>query len=124
MSEKPISPLRRRMLEDMAVRRLGEKTKSNYIRHVEKLHSLPRPLARDGDGRRRAPLPGSFDRDWGGAIIDQPGGHGAAILLWHDRSTGLSSPGILPACTIPASYRGCSHPRRWAVFSKRHPDPV
>ena len=26
MSEKPISPLRRRMLEDMAVRRLGEKT--------------------------------------------------------------------------------------------------
>ena len=35
MSERPISPLRRRMLEDMAVRRLGEKTKSNYIHHVE-----------------------------------------------------------------------------------------
>ena len=35
MSEKPISPLRRRMLEDMAVRRLGEKTQSNYIRHIE-----------------------------------------------------------------------------------------
>ena len=34
MSEKPISPLRRRMLEDMDVRRLGEKTKSNYIYHV------------------------------------------------------------------------------------------
>jgi hypothetical protein len=35
MSERPISPLRRRMVEDMVVRRLGEKTKSNYIYHVE-----------------------------------------------------------------------------------------
>src|SRR5262245_61201705 len=35
MSQKPISELRRRMLEDMVVRRLGEKTKSNYIHHVE-----------------------------------------------------------------------------------------
>lgn len=32
---KPISDLRRRMLEDMAVRRMGEKTKSDYIKHVE-----------------------------------------------------------------------------------------
>ena len=35
MSEKPISDLRRRMLEDMAVRQFGEKTKHDYIRHVE-----------------------------------------------------------------------------------------
>ena len=35
MSEKPIGPLRRRMLEDMAVRRLGEKAQSNYIRQIE-----------------------------------------------------------------------------------------
>ncbi len=35
MSQKPISELRRRMLEDMVVRRLGEKTKSDYIRHIE-----------------------------------------------------------------------------------------
>ena len=35
MSERHISPLRQRMLEDMTVRRIGEKTKSNYIRHVE-----------------------------------------------------------------------------------------
>ena len=35
MSQKPISDLRRRMLEDMAVRRLGEKTKHDYIQHVE-----------------------------------------------------------------------------------------
>ena len=35
MSQKPISDLRRRMLEDMAVRRLGEKTRHDYIKHVE-----------------------------------------------------------------------------------------
>jgi len=35
MSEKPISPLRQRMIEDMAVRRFNEKTQSNYIRQVK-----------------------------------------------------------------------------------------
>jgi integrase/recombinase XerD len=35
MRDKPISDLRRRMLEDMAVRQLGEKTRHDYIRHVE-----------------------------------------------------------------------------------------
>ena len=33
MSEKPISPLRRRMIEDMSVRNV-EKTRNDYIRHV------------------------------------------------------------------------------------------
>lgn len=35
MKQKPISDLRRRMLEDMAVRHLGEKTQHDYIKHVE-----------------------------------------------------------------------------------------
>ena len=35
MSQKPTSDLRRRMLEDMAVRRFSEKTKHDYIRHIE-----------------------------------------------------------------------------------------
>ena len=35
MSSKPISPLRRRMIEDMTVRGFGEKTQSDYIRHVK-----------------------------------------------------------------------------------------
>jgi integrase len=34
MSEKPISPLRRRMIEDMTVRHFVEKTQNDYIRHV------------------------------------------------------------------------------------------
>jgi integrase/recombinase XerD len=35
MSEKPISPLRHRMIEDMSVRKFGEKTHHDYIRHIE-----------------------------------------------------------------------------------------
>ena len=31
----PISPLRRRMIEDMNVRRFGEKTQNDYIRYVK-----------------------------------------------------------------------------------------
>jgi site-specific recombinase XerD len=34
MSEKPISPLRRRMVEDMTMRNFVEKTRNDYIRHV------------------------------------------------------------------------------------------
>ncbi|HEY2529038.1 MAG TPA: tyrosine-type recombinase/integrase [Xanthobacteraceae bacterium] len=34
MSEKPISPLRHRMIEDMMVRNFVEKTRNDYIRHV------------------------------------------------------------------------------------------
>ena len=38
MSQAPISPLRRRMIEDMTVRGFGEKTQSDYIRHVQTSH--------------------------------------------------------------------------------------
>ena len=34
MSQKPISELRRRMFEDMAVRKFSEATCRNYIRHI------------------------------------------------------------------------------------------
>jgi len=37
MSERPISPLRQRMIEDMSVRNFVEKTKSDYVRHVKSL---------------------------------------------------------------------------------------
>ena len=40
MSLRPISPLRQRMLEDMAVRKFGDKTRRDYIRHVEAFASF------------------------------------------------------------------------------------
>jgi integrase/recombinase XerD len=35
MTDKAISPLRRRLLEDMVIRRLSPKTQHDYIRHVK-----------------------------------------------------------------------------------------
>jgi hypothetical protein len=35
MTDKAISPLRQRLIEDMAIRRLGPKTQHDYIRHVK-----------------------------------------------------------------------------------------
>src|SRR5215470_3026188 len=35
MSETPVSPLRRRMIEDMSLRNFGEKTQHDYIGHVK-----------------------------------------------------------------------------------------
>jgi hypothetical protein len=39
MSEKPISPLRRRMLEDMSMRRFVPDTQREYIRAVKSLRA-------------------------------------------------------------------------------------
>src|SRR6201987_416410 len=36
MTDKAISPLRRRLIEDMTIRRLNPKTHYQYIRHVKK----------------------------------------------------------------------------------------
>ena len=35
MTDKAISPLRRRLIEDMTIRRLSPKTQHQYIRHVK-----------------------------------------------------------------------------------------
>ena len=35
MSEKPISPLRQRMIDDMTARRFKEKVQKDYVRHVK-----------------------------------------------------------------------------------------
>src|ERR1700722_7700234 len=43
-SAEAVSPLRRRMIEDMSVRKFGDKTRHDYIRHVE---SFAKFLGRD-----------------------------------------------------------------------------
>ena len=35
MTDETLSPLRRRMIEDMKIRGFSEKTRSDYVRHVE-----------------------------------------------------------------------------------------
>jgi hypothetical protein len=48
MTDTPVSPLRRRMIEDMTIRKLAPKTQASYIRRQE-LHGLSRPLAGPGE---------------------------------------------------------------------------
>ena len=36
MNTKSLSSLRQRMIEDMTIRGFGEKTKADYVRHVER----------------------------------------------------------------------------------------
>ena len=52
--DKPLSDLRRRMQEDMAVRRFGEKTQADYIRHVENFVKF---LGRSPETARCLPSP-------------------------------------------------------------------
>jgi integrase/recombinase XerD len=53
MSEKPISLLRRRMIEDMTVRNFVEKTRTDYIRQVRTFTAF---LGRSPDSRIRRQL--------------------------------------------------------------------
>ena len=80
MTEKPISDLRRRMLEDMAVRRLGEKTQHDYINTSRRspASSAARLTRRDGGGS--ACLPGAPAAAGGQAAEDEHAGFGAALL--------------------------------------------
>src|SRR5262249_52821843 len=56
---QPISPLRRRMIEDMTVRGFGEKTQSDYIRHVKNFTIFLGRSPGLGRGRGSARVPGS-----------------------------------------------------------------
>ena len=124
MSEKPISDLRRRMLEDMAVRKFGEKTQHDYIRHVEAFASLPRPLARHGNGRGRAPLPGAPDRERRAAADASTARPRRCASSSASRWTGRACPPSRPSCTTRGSCRVCCRRRRWVAFWKRHPAPA
>jgi len=123
MSEKPISDLRRRMLEDMAVRQFGAKTKHDYIRHIE---SFARFLGRSPDTATAEDVR-RFQVHLTERGVQPPTLNSSASALRFfsaSRWTAPSSPAIWPACTTPGSYRVCSRPRRWADFWKRHPAPA
>jgi len=45
MTEAPISPLRRRMIEDMTIRKFAPRTQEGYIRARQGLQRLLRRLA-------------------------------------------------------------------------------
>ena len=81
MTDKAISPLRRRLIEDMAIRRLSPKTHYQYIRHVKKFADF---LGRSADKATYRGCPSlsvvaGVDRDDGTDCQCQC--HGPAVLL-------------------------------------------
>src|SRR5918993_2931807 len=53
MSHEAVSPLRRRMIEDMTIRQFGERTKRDYVRQVCEFTAF---LGRSPDGAEREDL--------------------------------------------------------------------
>ena len=111
MSQKPISELRRRMLEDMAVRKFNEATCRNYIRHIAEFAKF---LVALQTRQRRTTYAAS-------RCICLRAACGLRRSTLRRRrcvfslalpSIGLSSPGISPACTTRGRYRACFHPTR------------
>ena len=101
ISTRPISPLRQRMIDDMTVRRFAEKTQRDYIRDVETLRGLPRPLARHGHAEdlRRFQLHQTEDG------VRRPTHEqrrvGAALLLHRDARPARSGPRVSPLSAQP-----------------------
>ncbi len=63
MSEKPISPLRQRMIDDMTARRFKERVQKDYVRHVRAFAAF---------------LGRSPDTTGGGEVVHYIGKYGAA----------------------------------------------
>ena len=75
MTEQAISPLRRRMIEDMAIRKLAAKTQHDYVQRVKDFSMFL---------GRSAPVSASPLRERSPHAQDQCHGLGAAVLLRRD----------------------------------------
>ena len=109
MTDKAISPLRRRLIEDMTIRRLSPKTHYQYIRHVKKFADF---LGRSADKATPRGCPSlsvmaGLDRDVGGNRQRQR--HCTAVLLQDHTETPRSCRGahLDPRASPPAR---CSEP--------------
>ena len=123
MSEKPISDLRRRMLEDMAVRRMGTKTTTDYIKHVE---TFTRFLGRSPDTATGEDLRRFQVHEMqAGSRPPKMNTQVSALRFFFGKTLGrLTSPTNSPASIIQRSSRACC---RWTTSRdclKRRPVPA
>jgi hypothetical protein len=56
MTDEAMSPLRRRMIEDMTIRHFAPKTQHDYLQRVKNFAAFHRAIPRHSELRRRAPL--------------------------------------------------------------------
>jgi len=94
MTDKPISPLRQRMIEDMTARHLGGEGPDGLYPLRQELRGLPRPLARYRQRRGPSSVSTAHDED-----PCEPGGHQcngrrAAVLFQSDARTRRSGEAV------------------------------
>jgi hypothetical protein len=84
MTDDTISPLRRRMIEDMTVRGFTACTQRGYVAAVRRFTVFCGPLAGPSDGGRSPAL--SAADESGGSVVDdhERGGLGLALLFRRD----------------------------------------
>ena len=88
MSEKPISPLRRRMIEDMMVRNFVEETRNDYIREVRTFTAFLGRFAKYGDTGESSPFSTASKSERCSAAEHEQRGCSTSFLLHHySRST-------------------------------------
>ena len=120
MSDKPISPLRVRMIQDMTVRNFVPDTQRRVYPRRQEARGVPRPLARHGNGGGLACLPDPSDRDGHQPADHQRNRHGAALLLQRLRSTGRRRRAIWCSYSSRASCPVCFLQRTFCGSWSRH----
>ena len=81
MTDEAVNPLRRRMIEDMTIRKFAPKTQHDYIQRIKNFAAF---LGRSPDMatlRGRAPLPAASDSERRWRADHQPDHLDAAVLL-------------------------------------------
>lgn len=117
---KPISALRRRMLEDMAVRKFGEKSRHDYIRHVETFAKFlgRSPDTATAEDLRRYQVH-QTETDVGPPSINSAA---SALRFFFTITAGRAE---LPISWLARTIRGSSlvfsRRKRWRVCSRRRP---
>ena len=118
MSQKPISPLRQRMLEDMSLRGFTPDTQRDYIRAVKKLASF---LSRSPDTATAEDLR-AFQLHLTATGVQPPTINATLTVLRFFFKVTLDRPETtrhLCSSTSRASCRACSRPRRCCACWRR-----
>jgi integrase/recombinase XerD len=127
MTDEAMSPLRRRMIEDMTIRKLAAKTQQGYIRMIRDLAAFlgRSPATANLEDVRRFQLHLAAN----GAQIPVLNHTVAALrfffrvtlrrsnLIDHPRS--YMSPASCRSCSVRRKWRGCSMPRRGSNTRRR-----
>ena len=81
MTDEAMSPLRRRMIEDMTIRKFAPKTQHDYVQRVKNFAAFLGAIAGYGEFRGRAALSAAsgIERRW--RADHQPDRLDAAVLL-------------------------------------------